>query len=261
MSNPGPRRASKAPRVGWVRVFGSLFVSLFLHGMIVVPVTLLLVLTAPEASAEPEEQPAGSPEIVGSDEGAEEVVYDAPISVTLAEDLISEGSPLEDAIAATEAGAASKASEKPPAGGRSASANRHERTHEAVEALRAKGGKQPCDREPAIQALGGYTWSVERGFVDFYAKNLKELAKLGRVDVHEDGTGRPDGFAVKLPRCSVLRQGGLRSGDVVHDINGKRVTTIPQAVSAWFALRNTNEIKVSLTREGKPMTLRFRIEE
>lgn len=50
----------------------------------------------------------------------------------------------------------------------------------------------------------------------------------------------------------MLRQGGLRNGDVITSVNGRRVTSIPAAVATYLALRNDRVIKVEITgKNGK----------
>lgn len=111
--------------------------------------------------------------------------------------------------------------------------------------------KPPCPEVEEVVQMGPTSWTVEREFVDYYASHLAELMKLAGTYPHEDAQGRPDGFRVGLPRCSVLRRGGLKSGDVIHDVNGIRINTVLQAVAAWFDLRNDSHVTVNLTRGGK----------
>ena len=103
-------------------------------------------------------------------------------------------------------------------------------------------------------------WVVERAFVDHYASHLSEAMKLAGTWPHKDRDGKPDGFRVGLPRCSVLRQGGLKSGDVIHDINGIRINTMLGAIAAWFDLRDDAHVTVNLVRGGKQVSLNYKIE-
>ncbi|MFZ5481406.1 MAG: hypothetical protein ACOZNI_31890 [Myxococcota bacterium] len=123
-----------------------------------------------------------------------------------------------------------------------------------------KSNRKPCP-EPTqeIARTGSDSWTVERDLVEYYASHLKELMKLASVSPHEAG-GKPDGFRVGLPRCSILRDGGLRSGDVVHDINGRKVNNVVQAVAAYFALRKEKTLTVRLTRQGKQVAQTYHIE-
>jgi type II secretory pathway component PulC len=99
---------------------------------------------------------------------------------------------------------------------------------------------------------------VERGIVDWYATRPKELGKQMGATQHDDANGRPDGARIYLPRCSVLRSAGLRNGDIVHRINGRRVASIPEALATWVALRGEPSVKLELTRKtGEKLTFRY----
>ncbi len=121
--------------------------------------------------------------------------------------------------------------------------------------------KTPCpDPVPEIIFVETNRWVVEREFVDHYASHLSEAMKLAGTWPHKDKDGKPDGFRVGLPRCSVLRQGGLKSGDVIHDINGIRINNMLGAIAAWFDLRNDAHVTVNLVRGGKQVSLKYKIE-
>jgi hypothetical protein len=121
--------------------------------------------------------------------------------------------------------------------------------------------RPPCPPPtPSIARAGESRWAIQRDLIEYYATHLVELQKLGSVWTHHAPTGELDGFRVGLSRCSVLRQGGLRSGDVVHDINGHRINTVLQAVGAYIALRRETELAVTVTRRGRPVVLSYAIE-
>ena len=69
------------------------------------------------------------------------------------------------------------------------------------------------------------------------------------------------GFRVRRIKCgSVLHQAGIRNGDVVRSINGRPVTTIPQALSAYRKLRRKRKLEVELTRRsGEAVSLRYKL--
>jgi hypothetical protein len=121
-------------------------------------------------------------------------------------------------------------------------------------------GKQPTcpvNDDDGIERVDTHTYTVEREVVDYYAKHLKELNKLGSVRAHEDADGRAAGFRLGMGRCSLLRKGGLRSGDVVADVDGIRVNDLFGAVAAYFKLRHRDRIEVHVIRKGQPITLRY----
>ncbi|MDP2314779.1 MAG: hypothetical protein Q8P41_17880, partial [Pseudomonadota bacterium] len=122
--------------------------------------------------------------------------------------------------------------------------------------------RPPCpESSQSIARVAEAAWYIDRDLIEYYATHMTELQKLGTVWAHKNKEGKPDGFRVALARCSVLRQGGLKSGDIVHDINGRRISSVLQAIGAYIALRAEPELFVNVTRKGEPVTLAFTIEQ
>ena len=126
------------------------------------------------------------------------------------------------------------------------------------------GGKKKrrtCqEADPRITATGDDQFSVKRDLIDRYTGDLEAAAKLAWVGWHRDPRGDIDGFKVKRIQCgSVLHQAGFRNGDVVRTVNGKPVTTIPQALIAYRKLRKKRQLKVELDRGGDRRELRYRL--
>lgn len=117
-----------------------------------------------------------------------------------------------------------------------------------------RGKKKPCEQIEEIVKLDETTWRVERDLLDWYATHLRELEKQVGVSSYRDEDGKRGGARLYLPRCSVLRQGGMRNGDVVRTVNGRKVNTVAQGVATWLAVRGQKTVVVELTRkEGQDL--------
>jgi hypothetical protein len=123
-------------------------------------------------------------------------------------------------------------------------------THAGAPGHKPRGDKKPCDTIDEITTTGPSSWRVERDVVDWYATHLNELGKQVAVNTHRDANGVVDGFRVFLPRCSVLRQAGIKHGDIVHTVNGRRVTSLPEALAAYLVLRTNPNIEVEGVRKS-----------
>lgn len=252
------------------RFVNSILASLSLHAAVVVPMAAVTALLD-ALDATPALASVASEEIEGTDEeadvfgsGSEVEVYTEPIRVSMYVEPGTEtvAAAVEQATARTAgAGAQAQASkeQKPTGEGIEGYYSRHNPDRKGASSTGQKGEKKPCDPEPAIAQVDGTTWTVERAFVDWYASHLAELNKVAEVYPSDGDDGKRNGFRLGLPRCSVLRQGGLRSGDVVHEVNGRKIHDIPQAVAAYFALRDERVLRVKLTRKGEPLTLKFKL--
>lgn len=127
-----------------------------------------------------------------------------------------------------------------------------------VEPVQAPVDECPPDRV-GIVAVTDNSWAVDRKLVDFYATHLKELTSLAWVPAHKDENGKPDGFKVILKKCSILRNGGLQSQDVVTDVGGVRVHSIFTAIKAYVKLRKKSIIPLTVKRNDQEITLTYEL--
>lgn len=109
-----------------------------------------------------------------------------------------------------------------------------------------------------ITKTGETTWSVERDLIDEYASLKRMQTLVGWVDRHRDDTGDVDGVVLGGIACgSPLHLAGIRSGDVVHDVNGHEVTSIAGALKAYGKLKKAEVLEVNLTRRGRPLHVTY----
>lgn len=120
-------------------------------------------------------------------------------------------------------------------------------------------GKKKCEPKEGITKTGDGSWTVNHTLIDYYATHVAELDRQGGFDTHYDDNHKPDGLKIGLSRCSVIKQVGLRNGDIVHTVNGIHVNSFVQALAAWFKLRDQTKIEMVLTRKGELKTLHFEI--
>jgi membrane-associated protease RseP (regulator of RpoE activity) len=114
---------------------------------------------------------------------------------------------------------------------------------------------------PEIEATGPHHWSVDRDLVDHYARDLRAAEKLALVSWAHDDNDRVIGFRVVRVRCgSPLHEAGFQNGDVITQINGHKVRTVPQALAAYVALRIKRKLRVrGMRKDGTPLDHRYRL--
>lgn len=119
------------------------------------------------------------------------------------------------------------------------------------------GSGRSCD--PAtdrIVAINNTTFQVERTLVEEYGSVKAAKTLVGWVAKHEDDRGKMDGVQVGGIACgSPLHLAGIRSGDVVHDVNGKEITGIFSALAAYKQLKKADVLTVRITRSGRPLAV------
>ncbi len=126
---------------------------------------------------------------------------------------------------------------------------------------RPKGKRCEVDRDnPKIERDQKGAFTVDRSLVNWYITHLGELNRLGWSHKHKGADGRSVGMRIGGVSCgNDLHLAGIRSGDVVHRVNGHEVRSIPQAIMVYRKVRKDPSIRVELTRRGKPVTLTYRM--
>lgn len=113
----------------------------------------------------------------------------------------------------------------------------------------ATAAKAPGD--DGVEKLDGRRWAVDQEVIDGLANDPSQLAKLGRARPRRQN-GEVVGYRLsRIRRGSLGRTLGLRTGDVVHAVNGKPLTSASAALEAWRELSDARELEVELTRRGK----------
>jgi hypothetical protein len=131
---------------------------------------------------------------------------------------------------------------------------------EGVEGNAPRGTRKPCEPAEEIVQVGETRWRVKRSIIDWYAVHIRELEKQAGVGIHRSEDGKRDGARLYLPRCSILRQAGFRGGDIVHSVNGHKVSTIAAGVKTYAKVRNDRVLNVEITRKnGTKVTLTYKL--
>jgi hypothetical protein len=126
-------------------------------------------------------------------------------------------------------------------------------SRDKVAKKRRKGKRRPCEPDLAeIAQVTDQGYRVEDSLVAFYAGHPRETEKLARTWWNKDEAGERDGFRVGRVRCgTVLHQLGLRSGDAVMAINGKRIQSYTDGLTAYLKVRQKQLFWVDVFRKGE----------
>jgi type II secretory pathway component PulC len=92
----------------------------------------------------------------------------------------------------------------------------------------------------------------------FVVKMDAEVPHKMRMRLHLDPDGTFDGYRISnFEDDSVVAKGGLRVGDVVHEVNGMPLTSVAAAMEAFAALEHEPELLLNVTRRGVPLQLQI----
>jgi general secretion pathway protein C len=110
-----------------------------------------------------------------------------------------------------------------------------------------------------IKKIDENNYEIDKSLVDKVLANPMAVAKGARV-VPAVKNGQPDGFKLYAIRpSSVYAKLGLTNGDTLQSINGFELTSADKALEVYTKLREATSLEVSVTRRGKPMTLKYSI--
>jgi len=124
-----------------------------------------------------------------------------------------------------------------------------------------KGWKSQCKvPHPNIRKGDDGIMEIDRSLVDYYTSSLKRFMELGYSEPFKrDGV---KGFYIGGFGCrSPVHKAGLRRGDVVLTVNGRKTRTWIGVYLMYKKLKNKDHFEVVVLRKGEeaPRTLHFRV--
>ena len=109
---------------------------------------------------------------------------------------------------------------------------------------------------PQITQIDPTHWRVEKDLVEYYTSSIPIFNTLGYSKKYDENGEKGwliGGFGCKGP----LYKAGLRSKDVIQEVNGKKTNTVAQIIGLWLFSKKKGLFEVKLLRKGKPMTLYY----
>lgn len=104
------------------------------------------------------------------------------------------------------------------------------------------------------------TYIIDRQLYDASLQDLDALSRMARAIPHKDPSGNIDGFRLSgVRRNQLLYNLGIRSGDVVHGVNGKPLTSIAEAMNAMQTLQRESNFTFEVTRRGQKKTMNYQV--
>jgi len=109
--------------------------------------------------------------------------------------------------------------------------------------------------DEAIVSLGdGVHWEVDNSYLTERLNDLPSLAREIGVEVYEENNVQKGYRLISARGSKLLRDLGLQPGDILHEVNGIKLDTIQGGLSAYERIRNADEIRLVITRNGRRET-------
>ncbi len=129
----------------------------------------------------------------------------------------------------------------------------------AEERLSAPGASAPA--APVVTASGdAVTVAVSPDSVNYYLGNLSDLLDSAlatpRLLQRPDGTHSMEGYEISQVRKGGLAdQVGLQNGDILLDVNGRRLDGLATVIALFGQVSSTSEARITVLRKGRRLTI------
>lgn len=137
-------------------------------------------------------------------------------------------------------------------------AGRHETLflHEQVSESRSMGGTQ------TISSAGdGTHWKINEAYWQQRLADIPSLAREVGVDIYKEGNVQKGYKLISARGSQLLKDLGLAPGDILHEVNGVKLTSVHQGLAAYQKIRNASEIRVLVSRNGQRQTRVYTIDK
>jgi type II secretory pathway component PulC len=122
---------------------------------------------------------------------------------------------------------------------------------------------RPPSRLPAPKKSPNVvTIDLPKALVDHYLENLPDVldSVFAAPRYQETANGRRsiDGFEIsRIRKSSVIEQLGLENGDVLLELNGQRLDSLPSALVLFSQAQSMSQSRMTVLRNGQTMTFVF----
>lgn len=116
-----------------------------------------------------------------------------------------------------------------------------------------------------VEQLSETEFRVSKALLDQNLNDLEGLSKLGRALLHRGPDGEYDGYRLSaIRRGSLADKLGIRNGDIIHNVNGTSLNSVPGAMEAFSGLTGNlqggSKFQFEVTRRGQPVTLSYEVQ-
>lgn len=102
--------------------------------------------------------------------------------------------------------------------------------------------------------------SLKREKIEEAVGNLNTLMKQVRIRPHFKD-GQPDGLTISgVRRGSIFSEMGLRNGDVIVGVDGKKIESVDDALSLYQNLQSASDVQVQIRRRGRLQNIDYKVE-
>lgn len=102
--------------------------------------------------------------------------------------------------------------------------------------------------------------SLERSVIEDAMNNVNNLMKQAKIRPHFKD-GKPDGLTLsRIKRGSIFTKLGLRSGDIITGVDGKKIESVDDALKFYNSLKSSDNVNLEIKRRGQHQNIEYNIE-
>jgi general secretion pathway protein C len=105
----------------------------------------------------------------------------------------------------------------------------------------------------------GVHWEIDNAYLNQRLNDIPSLAREVGVEVYKEDNVQKGYRLVSARGSKLLRDMGLQPGDVLHEVNGVPLDTIQAGLSVYQQMRNAQQIRVVISRNGRRETRIYEI--
>jgi general secretion pathway protein C len=130
-----------------------------------------------------------------------------------------------------------------------------EKGRTAARAASRSGGGRAYDRGVDSRE----TKRLDRSKINHVLNNINRLMNQAKVRPYFKD-GKPDGLLLThIRRNSLFTDLGLKSGDIVKGVNGKRIRSVEDAMDFYNNLKNSSSVQLEIERRGETKSISYEI--
>ena len=102
--------------------------------------------------------------------------------------------------------------------------------------------------------------ALERSVIENAINNVNNLMKDAKIRPHFKD-GKPDGLTLsRIKRGSIFTKLGLRSGDIIIGVDGKKIESVDDALKFYNSLKSSDNVSLEIKRRGRPQNIEYNIQ-
>ncbi|HKK90012.1 MAG TPA: PDZ domain-containing protein, partial [Desulfobacteraceae bacterium] len=102
--------------------------------------------------------------------------------------------------------------------------------------------------------------TLDRSLVDRSMGNINTLMKQVRIRPHFSG-GKPDGMLLYgIKHDSLFKKMGLRNGDIIMGVDGKKIRSVDDALALYQNLKNASGVDMQIKRRGRLKEINYNVQ-